>query len=71
MRYGPEDEKTKKRSRPEFEAIAVDIFGQATPAEDKAKRPLWKSIIDVQQDHDDLFKEGADTDVFLLTKAQA
>ena len=55
----------------EFKTVAVDIFDQATPARQKAKRPLWKSLVDVKNDHDDPFNDVEDVQIFLLTKAQS
>lgn len=68
-RYGKKPKESKPRDKNEFTAIAVDILGQRTPDKEKAKRELWKSLVDVKQDEGDPFRDGADTDLFVLTKA--
>jgi hypothetical protein len=55
----------------EFETVAVEIFDKATPARQKAKRPLWKSLVDVKNDYDDPFNDVRDVQIFLLTKAMS
>jgi hypothetical protein len=61
--------KEVSRSDAEFQAIAVDIIGQATPANLRARRPKWKSLSDVKNNHGDPFGTGADSTVFLFTPA--
>lgn len=65
--------KNDQRPRPkkEFEAVAVNIFDQPTPARQKAKRPLWKSLVDVKNDHDEPFNVVEDVQISLLTKVKS
>ncbi|USW58442.1 Putative SGNH hydrolase-type esterase domain, SGNH hydrolase superfamily [Septoria linicola] len=57
------------RPSKEFQAVAVDIFGASTTARQKEQRPLWISLADLKRDKDDPFQDGADAEIFLLTKA--
>lgn len=58
------------RPREEFQAIAVDIFDVATPANERRDRPLWKSLRDLQQQENSPFGDGADTHIFIMSKTE-
>lgn len=59
-----------ERSKPEFQKVAVDIFGVPTPVRAQPKR-VWKSIEDLKQGAGNPFQNGNDVEVFILTKAKS
>ncbi|SMR52547.1 unnamed protein product [Zymoseptoria tritici ST99CH_3D1] len=62
----------KHRPRPtsDFKKLGVDILGTRTPPRVQKDRPLWKSLVDLQQDHGDPFAQGTDVEIFVLTQAK-
>lgn len=60
----------RERAKQEFQAVAVDIWGQRTSTEDQGRRPNWQSIADVQHIGDSVLSDGGDVDVFYMTPAK-
>jgi hypothetical protein len=59
------------RELDEFEAVAVDIFGQRTPEEEKQNRENWRSLADLKADLGDPFGDGSDVEIFFMTKSRS
>lgn len=56
------------RPLPEFQAVAVDIFGQVTPETERNNREHWRSLADLKQYLGDPFGDGSDVEIFIMTK---
>lgn len=70
-RYGKGKSQSRPRDLDTFQTVAVDIFGEATPSNQKSKRPLWKSLQDLQLNDDNPFGDGSEVEIFALTKAKS
>jgi hypothetical protein len=58
----------RQRGAKEFQTVAVDIFGQATPADGVTRD--FNSLVDLQtHPQDPPFANGNDVEIFYLTKA--
>jgi hypothetical protein len=60
----------RERSIQEFQAVAVDIWGQRTSTEDQEMRPNWQSVADIQHIGDSVLSDGGDVDIFYMTPAK-
>lgn len=73
LRRYTEGKKGDVRPRPvrDFQRIAVDIFGEATPEADRSSRPDWISLKDLQERYGDPFQDGRNVYTFFLTPAMS
>jgi hypothetical protein len=65
------DREQPQRTLPEFKIVAVDIFGQRTPEEEKLNRENWRSLADLKADLGDPFGDGSDVEIFFMTKSRS